>query len=54
VLEAIGEIGLNVDLLKRISALRSGKSLGDASAVKHAVGEFMAMVEKASRMADEL
>jgi len=54
VLKAIGEIGLDVDLMKRISALRSGETLGDAVTVKQTVGEFMAMIEKAARMADKL
>ena len=54
VVEAIGAIGLDSELLKRIAALRSGGSLGDDAAVKKTVGEFMAMTEKAAKMADEL
>jgi hypothetical protein len=54
VVEAIGAIGLDAELLKRIAALRSGESLGDEAAVKKTVGEFMAMIEKAAKMADEL
>lgn len=54
VVEAIGAIGLDAELLKRIAALRSGESLGDDAAVKKTVGEFMAMIEKAAKMADEL
>jgi hypothetical protein len=54
VVEAIGAIGLDSELLKRIAALRSGESLGDDAAVKKTVGEFMAMIEKAAKMADEL
>jgi hypothetical protein len=54
VVEAIGAIGLDAELLKRIAALRSGASLGDDAAVKKTVGEFMVMIEKAAKMADEL
>jgi len=54
VVEAIGAIGLDSELLKRIAALRSGESLGDDAAIKKTVGEFMAMIEKAAKMADEL
>jgi hypothetical protein len=54
VVEAIGAIGLDAELLKRIAALRSGGSLGDDAAVKKTVGEFMTMIEKAAKMADEL
>jgi len=54
VVEAIGAIGLDAELLKRIAALRSGESLGDDAAVKQTVGEFMVMIEKAAKMADEL
>ena len=54
VVEAIGAIGLDSELLKRIAALRSGESLGDDAAIKKTVGEFMAMIENAAKMADEL
>tara|TARA_B110000438_G_scaffold232381_1_gene228045 strand:- start:191 stop:913 length:723 start_codon:yes stop_codon:yes gene_type:complete len=54
VVEAIGAIGLDSELLKRIAALRSGESIGDDAAIKKTVGEFMAMIEKAAKMADEL
>ena len=54
VVEAIGAKGMDAELLKRIAALRSGESLGDDAAVKQTVGEFMVMIEKAAKMADEL
>ena len=54
VVEAIGEIGLDASLMKRISGLRSGDSLGDSAAIKKTAGEFMAMIEKAAKLADEL
>ena len=54
VVEAIGAIGLDADLMKKIVKLRSGESLGDEAAVKKIFEAFMTLVEKAAKMADEL
>lgn len=51
---ALGEIGLDADLLQKIAGLRQGEGLGDAAATKEAFVQFMAMVDQAARMADEL
>lgn len=54
VVAAIGEIGLDADLMQQVAGLRQGGSLGDSEAIKRAFEKFMAMVEKAAQMADEL
>ena len=54
VVDAIGSIGLDADLMKKIVAVRSDGSLGDAAQIKKTFEDFMAMIEKAAKMADEL
>ena len=54
VVEAIGTIGLDAGLMKKIAGLRQGESIGDSAAMKETFEGFMAMIESAAQMADEL
>lgn len=54
IIEAIGYIGLDAELLKSIAKLRSGVALENNEAVRNSAEKFMRMIEKASQMADEM
>ena len=54
VVEAIGTIGLDAGLMRKIAGLRQGESIGDSAAMKKTFEGFMAMIESAAQMADEL